>query len=70
MRWLVEEPSSLPWYFSTPIMLFITFILTYIVMKIDWVKVAEVTRNEGVAKGFKFILVNAVKLVAEIPRAL
>ncbi len=68
MKWLIEEPANLPWYISIPVMLIITLLLTYIVMRINWIKAAQITEEDGLIKAIIFIIIEALKIVASIPR--
>ncbi len=64
----IEEVRGYPAYISVPILILITFIITYLVVKIDWVKAAEIASTKGLLASIKFIIINSAKIIKELIR--
>ncbi|MCD6301817.1 MAG: VTT domain-containing protein [Staphylothermus sp.] len=66
VTWLLESTTALPEYVTIPILLVITIYLTYLVAKIDWIKLAKIIQKKGILHGIKYLLIQVAKYTAEI----
>lgn len=66
VAWLLESTTSYPEYVTVPVLLIVTIYLTYLVAKIDWVKLADITQKKGILHGTKFLMIQVAEYTAEI----
>ncbi len=64
--WLLEDAADTPWYITYPSLLAITLILTYIVAKIDWVKIAKGYKEKGVVRGTFILLIETYRAIISL----
>ncbi len=59
----MEAGMGYPWYITMPILLVLTVVVTYVIVKIDWIKVAEVSRSKGALKAMTFVTLESFKVI-------
>ena len=59
----VEASMGYPWYVTVPILLIVTILLSYIIIKIDWIKVAEIGEKEGTLRAIMYVVSESIRLI-------
>ncbi len=64
--WLLEDAADTPWYITYPSLIVVTLILTYMVAKMDWVRIAKGFKEGGLVKGTIILLKETYKAVVSL----
>ena len=64
---IINATLSYPWWLSLTILLGITLVATYLIIKISWVKVLEAYRDGGIKNGTRYLLKEALDIVFIAP---
>ena len=61
-----RETTLLPPHIYIPILIAITLVITYIVMKIDWQRVAEIGSSQGFMGAIKTVVIETIKALKDL----
>ncbi len=63
VKFLALEYMDTPWYIYVPTLILATIILTYIVLEINWVRVAEIGDRDGSLKATWFVFKEVFRVI-------
>ncbi|MMZ68261.1 hypothetical protein D1872_309260 [compost metagenome] len=62
IEWAIRATTNYPEYITLPILIVLTLYLTYVMAKIEWIKIARIASEKGLVKAIIYIIIEVFRI--------